>query len=264
MLDGLGLGHLVDPQGVLRRRTEELEVAVRVVACRLQVEVQCGRPELREPTSVGRVHAQVLERRERHAAQPRSAGARAGHRLQHAGHLRLGQHRAVGRGVEHPERRVRHRPRALGGQLRLQLADAVRPQLHVPPLEAAHPLTCFVRERGPVAVLQHDQRLVPKREVDVPRHQGPQRLGRIGCSSVALPSDAQQLLADLDEHLRQHRVLGLEVLVERRPGDPARGAELDDGDPVEAALGEQRRRGVEDLLAPGGHLVRVASKVNER
>ena len=30
-----------------------------------------------------------------------------------------------------------------------------------------------------------------------------------------LPSDAEQLLADVYQHLRQHRVLGLEVLVER-------------------------------------------------
>ena len=63
----------------------------------------------------------------------------------------------------------------------------------------------------------------------------------------ALPADAEQLLADGDQHLREHRLLGVEVLVERRPGDPAGRAEVGDGDTVEAPRGEQLGRGVEDL-----------------
>ena len=61
----------------------------------------------------------------------------------------------------------------------------------------------------------------------------------------------EQLLADRDQHLGEHGVLGHEVLVERRPGDPARGAEVGDRDAVEAARREQLRRGGEDLLARG-------------
>ncbi len=86
-----------------------------------------------------------------------------------------------------------------------------------------------------------------------------QRRGGVGGGLRALPADGQQLLADVDEHLGEHGVLGREVLVERRAGDPARRAELDDRDAVEAALGEQGRGGAEDLLATGGgHGARVA------
>jgi hypothetical protein len=104
-----------------------------------------------------------------------------------------------------------------------------------------------------------------QREVHVPRDQGTQRGPRVRGAGRALPADPQQLLADVHEHLGQHRVLGGEVLVQRRAGDPARRTELVDGDPVEPALREQARGGRQDLLAPGaGHRPTVAQRVNVR
>ena len=123
------------------------------------------------------------------------------------------------------------------------------PEVDVLPLERAHPLAGVGRQRLPVAVLHHDQRSVPQREVDVPVDQGGQRslgVGRLGDPAPALP---EQLLADRDQHLGEHRLLRREVLVERRPGDPARRAEVGDRDAVVAALGEQLRRRGEDLVA---------------
>ena len=81
------------------------------------------------------------------------------------------------------------------------------------------------------------------------------RTASVGVAAAvgALATDAEQLLADRDQHLREDRVLGREVLVERRTGDAARRAQVRDGDPVEAALGEQVRGDVEDLLTPRAH-----------
>ena len=60
-----------------------------------------------------------------------------------------------------------------------------------------------------------------------------------------------------DEHGGQHGVLGGEVLVERRTGDPARPPDLADRDAVEALGREQLGRGLEDLLPPA-HAARLA------
>ena len=115
---------------------------------------------------------------------------------------------------------------------------------------AAHLLARVVGQRLPVAVLDDDQRPVPQREVDVPVDQRRQRRGGVGRGVGPLAADLEQPLADRDQHLGEHRVLGREVLVERRPGDPARRPDVGDRDPVEAARREQLRRGREDLLAP--------------
>ena len=80
----------------------------------------------------------------------------------------------------------------------------------------------------------------------------------VPAASARSAPDAQQLLADGDQHLREHGVLGREVLVERRPRDAAGRPEIGDRDAVEAALGEQVRGDVEDLLAPRGHRPRLA------
>ncbi len=59
----------------------------------------------------------------------------------------------------------------------------------------------------------------------------------------------EQLLADRDQHLGEHGVLGGEVLVERGAGDAAGRAEVGDRDAVEAARREELGGGREDLLA---------------
>ena len=85
---------------------------------------------------------------------------------------------------------------------------------------------------------------------------------RVGSGLGPLATDLEEPLADRDQHLGEHRVLGREVLVERRPGDPAGRADVGDAHPVEAARREQLRRGREDLLAArkllGRHGTRLA------
>ena len=65
-------------------------------------------------------------------------------------------------------------------------------------------------------------------------------------------ADREQLLADRDQHRGEQRVLGGEVLVERRPAHPAGGAEVRHGGAVEAAFGEEDGRGGQELFAAGG------------
>ena len=89
-----------------------------------------------------------------------------------------------------------------------------------------------------------------ERELDVPLDQRLERPRRGPAPPRARGALGEQLLADRDQHLGEHRVLGREVLVERGPGDAARRAEVGDRDAVEAALGEEVGGDVEDLLAP--------------
>jgi hypothetical protein len=90
----------------------------------------------------------------------------------------------------------------------------------------------------------------------------------VTCQSTrATRALGQQALADGDEHLGQDGVLGVEVLVQRRAADAHGLADVADGDAVEAALGEQSRGHVQDLLATldgAIHGLRVAPGVNER
>ena len=83
-------------------------------------------------------------------------------------------------GVDQPERRVRHRPRAVEPQPVVHLAQPVGPQVDVLALERADLLAGVVGQRLPVAVLDDDQRAVAQREVDVPVDQRRQRGPRVG------------------------------------------------------------------------------------
>jgi hypothetical protein len=133
----------------------------------------------------------------------------------------------------------------------VHLAEAAGPEVDVLPLQVTHLLPRVVGQRLPVAVLDDDERPVPQGEVDVPLDQCDQGCPRVGCGLRPLASDLEEPLADRDQHLGEDGVLGGEVLVESRPGDPAGRADVGDADPVEAARREQLRRGRKDLVAPG-------------
>ena len=150
--------------------------------------------------------------------------------------------------------------RLLASQLRRIDAELLDPDLDVLALGLAHLLPRLQRQRRPVPVLHHDQRLVVQREGDVPVDQRPQGLlGSRRRRDPARPT-VEQLVADADQHLGEHRVLGAEVPVERRPGEPAGGAELGDGDAVEALLREQLGRDGQDLLPALGHAPEVSGR----
>ena len=143
--------------------------------------------------------------------------------------------------------RARLAPR-LGGE-RPQL---VGPQVDVLALQVAHPLARLVRaatdqSRSCTTI----SGLVPQGELDVPVDERRSAVRGSPASATRSRPTAEQLLADRDQHLGQDGVLGREVLVERRAGDAARGAEVGDRDPVEATLGEQLGGGGQDLLAAG-------------
>jgi hypothetical protein len=90
---------------------------------------------------------------------------------------------------------------------------------------------------------------VLQREFDVPRDQRSQCRPVVRGGGGAAPAFGQQPLADAHQHLGEHGVLAGEVPVERGPADAARRTELADRHPVIAALGEQSRRGGDDLVA---------------
>ena len=136
----------------------------------------------------------------------------------------------------------------------------VGPDVDVRPLQVPHAFARLRGERGPVPVLHDDEVAVTEGELDVPLDQCLHRRARVGRGAHPVPAALQQLPADRHEHLGEHRVLGGEVLVQRRPGDAARCAELGDGDAVEALLREQRGGDVEDLLAPRGHETQVSGR----
>ena len=145
------------------------------------------------------------------------------------------------RRVEQPEDRLDAEPGGLPQQGRVGPAQHVGPQLDVGALQAADDAPVAVVERGEVAVLHADDVRLSEREVGVEVDQRGQHVVRrtAGVDDGQAPVD--ELLADVDEQPREDRLLGREVLVERRTADPARRAEVGDGRPVEAALGEQPR-----------------------
>ena len=103
-------------------------------------------------------------------------------------------------------------PGAVGAQPVRAPPEPPGPEVDVLPLEAAHLLARVVGQRLPVAVLDDDQRPVPQGEVDVPLHErdqgGRARRGR----PRTLGADLEEPLADRDQHLREHGVLGAKCL----------------------------------------------------
>jgi hypothetical protein len=108
-------------------------------------------------------------------------------------------------------------------------------------------------EVRPLPILDDDEGAVIQREVDVPVDERVERLGRVRRRCDPGFALLEQPLADVGERRRQQVALAGEVLVDGRPGDAAGPADVVHGGTVEAALGEQRGGGVEDLLPPVGH-----------
>ncbi len=138
------------------------------------------------------------------------------------------------------------------------------PDLDVLALGLAHLLARLEWERGPVTILYDDQRLVLEGESDVLVDERTQRLVRRSGSTHPATTLGQQLVADADQHLGQHRVLGPEVPVDRGTGEATRSTQLGDGDAVEALLREQLGRDGQDLLSTLAHPHRIVTKVNDR
>ena len=158
------------------------------------------------------------------------------HGPEQGAHLLDRQQVAVRRGVEQPECHVGHRP-GRGGSNPGAPRAAGRPRGRRTP--AAGLRTCSRASSGSDCQSRSwtmISGLVVQREVDMPVHQcrgaplpGRQRRG----DPVA--SDVQELLADPHQHLGEDGLLGGEVLVERRAGHAAGGAEVADAHTVEAA-----------------------------
>ncbi len=172
----------------------------------------------------------------------------------------------VGGGVEQAEDGVDGRAGGRLGQARVDLADHLHPQLDVLPLELPHQLAVAVAQAVQLAVVQGDQRAVVQREVDVALDQGVEDAGRghpVGLRQPP-PGPGQQLAADADQQLGEHRVLAREVPVETGPADADGGAYLVDPDAVETALGEEPGGLLQDLLAAGGGVGSAGHADNSR
>ena len=131
--------------------------------------------------------------------------------------------------------------------------DDVRPHGHVLVLERAHGPICALRKARKIPLLHGDDVGLVQGELHVELDQRGERLRRVLRSLGATPPSVQQPLAHADQQLGEDVLLRAEVAVERGPGHACRGAEVVDGDPVEATGREQLRGTPEDLLpaAPG-------------
>ena len=153
--------------------------------------------------------------------------------------------------------------------------DDVRPHGHVLVLERAHGPICDLRKARKIPLLHGDDVGLVQGELHVELDQRGERLRRVLRPLGATPPSVQQPLAHADEQLGEDVLLRAEVAVERGPGHARRGAEVVDGDPVEATGREQLRGTPEDLLpaasAAGGppagrgrHAARLARSVSDR
>ena len=108
------------------------------------------------------------------------------------------------------------------------------------------------------------RRVMYEREVDVPLDE--RNDGRTGVRGLPSPEPAlaEKLLADRDQHLGEHGVLAREVPVEPRAADAHRGTYLVDAHAVEAALGEEPRGLLEDLIATAERRFRRVHGVESR
>lgn len=163
----------------------------------------------------------------------------------------------MGGGVDQAEVRVRHRECLLMIESLVEALELGGPEIDVLPLEGADLVPRGGGQRLPIPILYDDQGKMSQREVNVPINQGLDRLGSVDRGGDPMLTFGEQHLADRDQHRGEHRVLGLEMLVERRPTDSAGPAEIADRDTMEAPRGEEFGRGLEDLFSTS-HPLRLA------
>ena len=177
-----------------------------------------------------------------------------GHPGEQLAHPLVGQQAAVRGGVDQAERRVRHRPGAVRAQPVVQLAEPAGPEVDVLPLQACAPARA--RRRAATPSRGPGRRSAAGAAARSRRASRPGRRGRPAASGAAAdrsrPTARSCSLIETSISASTASLDG-EVLVERRPGDPAGRAEVGDRDPVEAARREQLGRGREDLRRARSH-----------
>ncbi len=198
--------------------------------------------------------------------------ARQRHRLEDApGRVRARPIAAAWRRVHEAEGRQRTCAQVGCALVGLQLPQHVDPELHVRALQALHRVAVVDGEAVEVAVLHPDDRRATEREVEVERDQLAQRGHRIRGAGYDGAATGQQPLARIQQDRGEHGLLTCEVPVDRRTADSCSRAEVLEGDPFEAALGEQARGGVEErrppvglrLIASRGHDLILDNSVND-
>jgi hypothetical protein len=124
-------------------------------------------------------------------------------------------------------------------------AEHAHPQLDVLPLQPAHLVPVAFGERVEVAILHADRVRVLDREPHVRRDEGPQRVGGVRMLAHRRLTAGVQARAHLEQHGAEHRLLAVEVPVDRRAAHTGSGAELLHRDALEPAFGEEPRRRLE-------------------
>ena len=152
--------------------------------------------------------------------------SRARHQGESVTHDPFADPRAVRRRVEQSEGGLDNGSGLGRVEVVAQAVEGIDPDVDVGELQLAHPAPSFDVEVGPLAFLDDDQGGMPEGEVDVPGDQGFEFFVIGSTRRRAAPALGQQAFADRDQCLGEDIVLAREVLVDGRPGDPARACLL--------------------------------------
>jgi hypothetical protein len=156
----------------------------------------------------------------------------------------------IRRRVDQPERGVRADAQFRDLGARVQVLENGDPKLDVTSLKCPDRVLLITGEAVEVSILNPDHVGVVEREPHVEFDQGAQRQLAIRCPGDHSRAAIEQILAHTDQHRREEGVFALEVSVDGGATHTDGGSEVLDGHPVEPALGEVSRGGVEKRLAP--------------
>ena len=139
----------------------------------------------------------------------------------------------------------------------VQFLQHVHPQLHVVALKGADLGLVVIGEVTEIAVLDPDDVRIAQGEVDMELDQPGQGCSGIACIRHHPATAVEQFLAHAQQQRPQHRLLAREMPVNRGSADPCGGAEVLQGNAIEAVDGEKGGCGGQQSPAPA--LFRLAA-----
>jgi hypothetical protein len=152
--------------------------------------------------------------------------------------------------VQQTEDGVHRSPRQILGERGPDVPDDPDPFLDVGPLDPADLPALRLRHMVQFALVDRDERGAVQGERGVPGDESVKGGVGVGGGRDTAGSLVVQPVADVEQHLRQDRVLAAEVPVEGGSREAHGRAEVSDGHSSESAHGKEFRSGRQDLRAP--------------
>lgn len=139
------------------------------------------------------------------------------------------------------------------------MVQHIDPHIDILTLQRTHTMSLFGVEVTEFATMHHDEVGLVESKLDLHADERSEGGLVVGCLRHAGSPRLEQPFTHIGQHGGQQRLLALEVVIDGRTTDADGGTEIVDAGGSVAAIGEQTRRFVQDLLCTCRHVLTLVA-----